>query len=190
MTTDELTRPSALPEDANKLKALVVSLQAARASEADRLRRAVQDRQDLALELSSFRDKLDYANKQIGILERSEESGARAALEIMTHALASPRKPRLIEKVLASFLLRYARRAARSEQYAQAQALYEAIALFKPRPFLLKQIGTMLYHQHYYQSAVDVLVPAQKLMPGDRDVNFLLQASEAVLAEARGRSRV
>jgi len=188
MTTDELTRP--LPDDVNKLKALLVSLQAARASEADRLRHAVQDRQDLTLELGTYRDKLGYAKKQIGILEGAHEAGGHAALEMVTQALASPRKPSLIKKVLASLLLRYARRAARSEQYAQAQTLYETIALFAPRPFLLKQIGTMLYHQHYYQSAVDVLVPAQKFMPGDRDVNFLLQASESILAEAKGRPRV
>jgi len=188
MTTNELTRP--LPNDAKKLKALLASLQAARANEADRLRRAVQDRQDLTLELSACRDKLDYAKKQIGILDGAHEPSGRAALEMITQALASPRPPSLIERVLASVLLRYARRAARSQKHAEAQTLYEAIALFRPRPFLLKQIGTMLYHQLYYQSAVDVLVTAQKFMPGDRDVNFLLQTSEAILAEAKGRARV
>lgn len=187
MTTDEFTR--SLPDDAKKLKALLVSLQATRASEADRLRRAVQDRQDLTLELSAYRDKLAYAKKQIGILEGAHETGGQAAVEMITRALASPGKPSLIEKALASLLLRYARRAARSEQYAQAQALYEAIALFKPRPFLLKQIGTMLYHQQYYQSAADVLAQAQKLLPDDKDVTFLLQASETILAEAKGRPR-
>lgn len=187
MTTDEFTR--SLPDDAKKLKALLVSLQATRASEADRLRRAVQDRQDLTLELSTYRDKLAYAKKQIGILEGAHETGGQAAVEMITRALASPGKPSLIEKALASLLLRYARRAARSEQHAQAQALYEAIALFKPRPFLLKQIGTMLYHQQYYQSAADVLAQAQKLMPDDKDVTFLLQASESILAEAKGRPR-
>jgi len=187
MTTDELARSLALPHNAEKLKAMVIALQEARAQEADRLRRAVQDRQDLMLELGSYREKLDHAIKQLGLLRESEESGVSGTVDLIMQALSAPRKPSLSEKILASVLLRLARRAARSDQYARAQALYEAIALFKPRPFLLKQIGTMLYHQRHYQSALDVLAPAQKLLPGDRDVNFLVEASEAVLTEAKVR---
>ncbi|WP_010544157.1 tetratricopeptide repeat protein [Sphingomonas elodea] len=66
-----------------------------------------------------------------------------------------PIRQNLLSRLLAALLLRFARRAARDRQYAQAEILYQAILLFRPRAFLWRQVGNMQAGQGLYDAAAE-----------------------------------
>lgn len=64
-------------------------------------------------------------------------------------------KSTLIGRLTAALILRFAREAARRRNYARAEALYQAILLLAPRPFIWRQMGNMLAGQGLFHAAVD-----------------------------------
>lgn len=119
--------------------------------------------------LATVRDDLERA------LETTEE-GRRAAIDqceslrrelaaIRGERICSPPAVRLPDRIkhqagpsfarrlMAHFMLRYARKAAKEGQLAEAELLYQALIVFKPRSFLFRKAAIMLEEQGYAQSA-------------------------------------
>lgn len=61
----------------------------------------------------------------------------------------------LVGRLTAALVLRFARHAARRRDYARAEALYQAILLLTPRPFIWRQMGNMLAGQGLFHGAVE-----------------------------------
>ena len=76
-------------------------------------------------------------------------------------------------RVLATWLLRFARKAAARRDYAQAEIFYQAILQLRPRPFLWRQIGNMLAGQGLFATAIFAFDHAIALAPDDAEAHFV-----------------
>lgn len=121
-----------------------------RLREMARHKRVVQEAQWLRAELS-IRD----AEQRKGT-NKAQSSGIDASPAVrMLQREETDIAGTLLTRLLAALVLRYARKAARDHRFAQAEILYQAILLFRPRGFLWRQIGNMQAAQGIYAAAVE-----------------------------------
>lgn len=168
-----------LPQELGELRTLYQALQDERGRDLERHRLALLERdvarRELADQYEAFR-AAEARAKQLAARQIESPAILRAGV-----AERTPMQGRWLGRLLAAVLLRFAKQAVRQQRYAAAEILYQAIALFRPRAFLLKQIGNMLYQQGLYAHAELALDVAQKLAPTDLEVQFFLDASRAAL---------
>ena len=143
------------------------ALQARRRADLERLQRLTVecdalrlDNAEMAAEVREIRAKL---------VDHSVEN---VIIRLEPNALAA--KPTLLMRILAALLLPFARRAATASQWEQAQVYYQCLALLRPRTFLWKQIGAMLYHQGIYKQAKPLFEVVLKQDRNDQDARHLL----------------
>lgn len=181
MGNDSGLAQTKLPDNPAELRQLYAAVQAQRASDAERLRGATRDREYLNALVSELDSKIAELKDKISELEKAR--GKPVILRLTDPKRRGPGG--LVASVMGTILLRLARRFARTERFVEAEALYQAAAVFKPRPFLTKQVGNMLYRQDLYLAALDVLEEIEEHFEGDREVSFLIQASEEFVAQEK-----
>lgn len=155
------------------LQRLYDAVQAQRASDAERLRKAVREREYLSAIISEINGSVADLEKQVEELE-----AVKAYTTIRKLAIRKHRPPTLFDRFAAAILLRIARRYVRADRFVEAEAIYQAVAVFKPRPFLVKQVGNMLFRQGRLLHAVKVLESVEDYFDGDEEYDYLLKASQ------------
>lgn len=160
-----------------ELRKLYHAVQAQRANDTERLRLAIRDRELLKATIAGLDAEVAELKGKVDAQEAAEASAVVLRLSRERGAA----KGGLFSKLTAAAMLRFARHFARTERFAEAEALYAAGAVFKPRPFLNKQVGNMLYRQGLYISALEVLKDIKEHYQGDAEVAFLISASESAL---------
>lgn len=112
--------------------------------------------QSLVTERDRLRHQISVHNASLRPLpdeDRAKRQNPLPAIIRQLDANPSPVKVSLTMKLIAKLLLRFARREARQDNFAAAEILYQALMLFRPRPFLLRQTGTMLARQNHHFAA-------------------------------------
>ena len=170
-----------LPDNPAELRQLYAAVQQQRASDSDRLRKATRDREYLNAVVSDLDGTVAELKDKVKELEQAR--GRPLALRLTASGRHPPRG--LVAQLMGAILLRLARRFARTERFVEAEALYQAVAVFKPRPFLTKQVGNMLYRQGHYLAALEVLEDVEEHFEDDREVSFLIRASEEAVEQGK-----
>jgi len=172
---------ASLPDNPAELRKLYAAVQQQRTSDAERLRNATREREYLNAVISELDGTI--AELKAKVREQEVARGEPTVLRLTSSSRVKPGG--LFAQLMGALLLRLARRFARAERFVEAEALYQAVAVFKPRPFLVKQVGNMLYRQDLYLAALDVLQEVEEHFDGDREVSFLITASEAAVEQAK-----
>lgn len=139
-----------LQADIAELRQQIALEREQRLREIVRHRRVVQEAQWLRAELG------DRNAEQRKGMNDAQSSGIDASPAVRTlHRNEAAIPGTLFTRMVAAVVLRFARKAARDHRYAQAEILYQAILLFRPRGFLWRQIGNMQAAQGIYAAAVE-----------------------------------
>jgi len=160
-----------------ELRKLYHAVQTQRANDAERLRIAIRDREFLKATIAELDAEVADLKEKVG----TQDAAQADAVVLRLSRKRGAAKGGLFSKLTGAAMLHFARHFARTERFAEAEALYAAGAVFKPRPFLNKQVGNMLYRQGLYVSALEVLNDVKEHYQGDAEVTFLINASEAAL---------
>lgn len=155
-------------EELEELRILYDGLQEQRRSDLLRLRSVALEneelRADIAGRLASLR-KAEPRDVVYAIPNVLIRAGSRVSHGAITR----------IERLTAALVLRLARQAVKKEQWIRAQILYQTVAILRPRIFLWKQVGNMLYQQKVYEEAIPLLESVLEVSPDDREAIFLLE---------------
>ena len=172
---------ASVAENTADLQRLYDAVQAQRASDAERLRKAVREREYLSAIVSELDGSVADLEKQV-----EELVAVKADTTIRKLAIRKQQSPTLFDHIAATLLLRVARHYVRADRFVEAEAIYQAVAVFKPRPFLVKQVGNMLFRQHRYLHAVKVLESVEEYFDGDEEYDYLLKSSrEGLKAQSK-----
>ncbi|MBN8819780.1 MAG: hypothetical protein J0I80_13800 [Sphingomonas sp.] len=163
-------------DEIEEVRALYAALQDQRRADLERLRRVTTEndglRADLADQLRDLR-KAEARAKQYSapnVLVRIGDSAKKGSAT-------------LVQRLLAALLLRLARSAVRNSRWAQAQVYYQCIAVLRPRIFLWKQVGNMLYQQKIHGEATALLEAVLEAVPDDAEAIFLLERCKEKLRD-------
>lgn len=157
-------------------RALYDAVQAQRQSDLARLQRLTRECDDLRLDQAELLVAMRTAEQKL-----AGQSVDNVMMRLGTGTLDA--KPSLRSRLIAALLLPLARRAARGARWAEAQVYYECLALLRPRPFLWKQIGNMLYQQGIYGEAKPLLEKVLKRVPDDGEARFFLDQCKERLGD-------
>ena len=171
-------KASAKPAD--PLQAELAALTAQRAKDLERLRAITAERDRLRFELSerNAAESRSLAKKrERGNRDEDEDDDDRVPpidgwllkAGVVRARLRSEAAPTAsaFARVLASFALRFARSAAKRQDYATAEVFYQTILMLAPRAFIWRQLGNMLAGQGLYAAAVDCFDRALELDQND-----------------------
>lgn len=177
MTT--LQAPAVMPQTENpaELRELYLAVQMQRVADVERMRAAVREREQLKATIAELEETNMSLREQVTNLEQARST----AVVLRLTRPGREKHNSLLTKIMGAVTLKFARYHARSNRFPEAEALYQAVAVFKPRPFLIKQVATMLYHQQLYKGALELLLEIEEAFEGDKDVAFLVGACEAAL---------
>lgn len=161
-------KASATPAD--PLQTELAALMAQRAKDLERLRAVTADRDRLRFELA------ERNAAESGALARQRERGKRdddddeedddrvpaidgwllkaGVIRARARSEEAP-KQSVFSRILASVILRFARKAAKRQDYATAEVFYQTILMLAPRAFIWRQLGNMLAGQGLYAAAVE-----------------------------------
>lgn len=184
-------------QSARELEARLAAVQAQREQDLARYGRAVRDlewtRRELALRdkehrEDTVRDEAAERNPEVRLGLPAGWFMRAAALRAEQRA-ETPLGKGLLAGLWGALMLHFARRAARGRNYAQAEVFYQAALLFRPRPFLWRQLGNMQSAQGMFRQAVTSFDRALADAPGDAEAWFvkgqaLLQLQEKQEADA------
>lgn len=164
------------PADDIVPRALYDAVQAQRRADLERMQRLTTEHDAMRLDQAELLVLLRKAEqKQVG------QSGDNVVMRLGAEMLEV--RPTFRGRLIAALLLPLARRAARSANWGEAQIYYECLAVLRPRPFLWKQIGNMLYQQGLYGEAKPLLEQVLKRVPDDSEANFLLERCKEQLGD-------
>ena len=182
MSSKILTDMNDLPTKLEDLKKLYLSVQKQRLNDIERQKSYIQQIQAANVNISEMNEKIQDLSAETKMLRASRSTTAILRIHRSETIIAEG----VLSYIMGPILLRFARYALRRKNYLFAEVLYTAIATFKPRPFLLKQIGNMLYQQSLHGDAIEVLEIAKQSYPDDEEIIFLIGACERYLqASAR-----
>ena len=191
---------SSQTQDAKALEARLAAVQAQREQDLVRYGRAVRDLEWTRRELA-LREK-EQREEQVKVEAAENNPEARVGLPVgwfmRSAALrAEDRHDASLAKgplagLWGALMLHFARRAARGQNYAQAEVFYQAALLFRPRPFLWRQLGNMQAAHGMFRQALVSFDRALADAPDDAEAWFvkgqalqsLDQAAEATAAFA------
>ena len=174
---------SSQTQDAKALEARLAAVQAQREQDLVRYGRAVRDlewtRRELALREKEQRE--EQVKVKVEAAEKNPEAqvGLPAGWFMRSAALrAEDRHDASLAKgplagLWGALMLRFARRAARRQNYAQAEVFYQAALLFRPRPFLWRQLGNMQAAHGLFRQALLSFDRALADAPGDAEAWFV-----------------
>lgn len=156
-----------------ELEVALVAVNKQRIQDQTRLRQVTRERDRLKFELVE-RDALEAKALKIsaagaGELATIDVWGLKPGVERAKLRDEPPISVSTVSRLTASLLLRFARAAARSQRYATAEVLYQAIILLAPRGFVWRQTGNMLAGQGLYLAAVDCFERAIELDKNDSE---------------------
>ena len=169
-------------QDAAALAARLAEVQSQREQDLARYGRAVRDlewtKRELALREKEHREAAAKAKDRAG---QSQESrvGLPEGWSLMAPALrAEERREARIDSgpmagLWGALMLHFARRAARRNNYGQAEVFYQAALLFRPRPFLWRQLGNMQSGYGLYRNALASFDRALQDAPADAETWFV-----------------
>jgi hypothetical protein len=166
-----------LPTKSEDLKKLYLAVQKQRLSDIERQKSYIQQIQAANVSISEMKEKIKDLSTETKILKASQSNTAILRIHRSDTIIGEG----VLSYIMGFILLRFARYAARRKNFLFAEVLYTAIAAFKPRPFLLKQVGNMLYQQGLYLDSIEVLDVAKQWYPNDEEINFFIGASQRAL---------
>ena len=150
-------------QTAQELEARLAAVQAQREQDLARYGRAVRDlewaRRELALREKEHREGVVKA-KEVSARTPESEVGLPDGWFSNSAALRAESKGESslstgpLAGLWGALMLHFARRAARRKNYGQAEVFYQAALLFRPRPFLWRQLGNMQAAQGLFQHAL------------------------------------
>lgn len=177
MKLKSLSDINELPTKSEELKKLYLSVQKQRLNDIERQKSYIQQIQAANVNISEMKEKIKDLSAEAKMLKSAQSNTAILRIHRSGIIIAEG----ILSNITAAILLRFAKYAARRKNFLFAEAVYTAIAAFKPRPFLLKQIGNMLYQQGLYLDSIEVLEVAKQWYPDDEEVNFFIGASRRAL---------
>jgi len=173
-------------ETAKGLEARLSAIQAQREQDLARYGRAVRElewvKRELALREKEHREAVAKVEQKLKEeAARSPESRVGLPDGSMSRCAAlraedkreTPLDTGLLSGLWGSLMLRFARAAASRNNYGQAAVFYQAALLFRPRPFLWRQLGNMQAAYGLYHQAVASFDRALQDAPGDAETWFV-----------------
>lgn len=144
---------------ATELEVALAAVNKQRIQDQERLSQVTRERDRLKFELAE-RDAIDVRALKVsasGVAELApiNEWGIKSGVERAKRRDEPAISGSIVARLTATLLLRFARAAAKSQRYATAEVLYQAITLLAPRGFVWRQTGNMLAAQGLYLAAVD-----------------------------------
>jgi tetratricopeptide (TPR) repeat protein len=125
------------------------AVQRQRRDDLDRMKALVDERDRLRYQISAYNASFRAPPPR----ERDARQNPAPSIIRVLDSDPSPVRVTFGMKIIAKLLLRFARREAKRENHAAAEILYQAIMLFRPRSFLLRQTGNMLSRQGQHHAA-------------------------------------
>lgn len=184
-------------QDAKGLEARLAAVQAQREQDLTRYGRAVRDlewtKRELALREKEHRE--DKAKTAAAASNPEAKVGLPSGWFLRTAVLRaedrseSPLSKGPLAGLWGALMLHFARRAARGHNYAQAEVFYQAALLYRPRPFLWRQLGNMQSAHGLFRQALISFERALADAPDDAETWFvkaqtLMRLEEKEEAEA------
>ena len=172
-TVDSQADMAALEKEVARLRQEVELLRDLRQSDTARYGRAVREgewlRHEIRLLNAREREKIEEADETIETNKWQMLPPAIRSLQRQEEKHSNTK----IDRFVAAWLLRYARKSARRMDYARAEIFYQAILQLRPRTFLWRQVGNMLAGQGLYSAAIACFDTAIDLAPNDAETHFV-----------------